>query len=401
MQRFGPYEVYECIGVGGMASVHRATLELADGTIRDVALKRMLPQLADLEHLVEDFVREARLAAQLDHPNIVKILHLGKIGATYFMTMELVHGDSLVSALKKACVMKDPAPIGVVTQIMIELCDALEYCSNAVDSDGQPLRVVHRDLSPSNLLLGDDGHLKVIDFGVAKAVSGRFATETGLLKGKLGYMSVEALDRATLDPRADLFSAGVVMWELLAGRRLFRAADEMEVVERIRSGTVLPPSVCNTSCPTELDDIVMKAIDRDRDRRWQTAKSMRTALEEVRRFYASQCTPREVVRWKDRLHAESSMSIATMRANTDAVAPARSAWRALTESGDPRGAMRALSDAEDEIEEAWRTIGEDSWLDAMELAEVAEAEVPVPDPFAREAPQVGEFKIFFRHKDIR
>jgi eukaryotic-like serine/threonine-protein kinase len=366
VQQFGPYDVYECIGVGGMATVHHATLELPDGTVRDVALKRLLPQFAEDEGFIDDFVREARLAAQLDHPNIIKILHLGKYGRTYFIAMELVRGDSLMHVLTKALLMKEVAPIGVVTMLMLELCSVLEYVSNTVDTAGEPLRVVHRDLSPSNLLIADDGHLKVIDFGVAKAVSGRFATETGLLKGKLGYMSCEALDHETLDPRHDIFSAGVVMWELLAGKRLYRGEDEAEIIERIRSGSALPPSVRNPSCPTELDDIVMKAIQRDRAQRWQSGKEMRSALEEVRRYYAAQCTAREVVRWKKRLRRESSMSIASMRAQSEVESP--------------------LEDL----------------LDARELAGVAAVERP-EDPYAdyrAETIDDGDIKVFFHHRDL-
>lgn len=305
--RFGPYTIYECLGAGGMASVHHATVVAAAGTT-DVALKRLLPQLAEDKAFVDAFIREAKLAAQLHHPNIVRILELGRIGRTYYIAMELVRGHSLQSVMKKARVAGQLAPIGVVVSLMIELCDVLDYVTNSIDENGEPLRVVHRDLTPGNLMVVDDGHLKVIDFGVAKAMAGRFVTNTGLIKGKLGYMSVEALAGEPLDQRADLFSAGVVMWELLAGKRLFSGKDERELIQRVRTARIQPPSRHNPNCPIELDEITMRALERDRDERWQTASAIREALEEVRRYYGAHATPQGVTKWKRKLRRESSMT---------------------------------------------------------------------------------------------
>ncbi|MGE5184252.1 MAG: serine/threonine protein kinase, partial [Acidobacteriota bacterium] len=242
--RFGSYRVHECIGTGGMATVHRAILELEDGDEVEVALKRLLPQLADDRRLVDDFIREARLASQLVHPNIARILEAGRNGKTYFIAMELVHGSSLVSLLRKTHVQKKQTPIGVVLALAVEMCEALDHAHDR--------QIVHRDLSPSNLLVGDDGHLKVIDFGVAKALAGQLQTSSGLAKGKLGYMSVEAIGGKQLDARADLFSAGVVMWELLAARRLFRGNNEYEVIVQIQRGDVPAPSRYHPECPVEL-----------------------------------------------------------------------------------------------------------------------------------------------------
>jgi serine/threonine-protein kinase len=156
-------------------------------------------------------------------------------------------------------------------------------------------------------LIADDGHLKVIDFGVAKALSGRFMTNTGMIKGKLGYMSVEALGGKDLDSRTDIFSAGVVMWEMLAGRRLFTGKDELSVIQQVRTATIPRPSLFNMNCPLELDEIVMKALQRYRDERWDTAAAMRFALDEVRRYYGDHATPLGVSRWKRKLRRESSV----------------------------------------------------------------------------------------------
>lgn len=285
-ERFGAYSVYECLGSGGMASVHRATIEIGAGVVREVALKRLLPQLVGDPLFVEDFIREAKLAAQLDHPNIVHILELGEVGSTYFIAMELVRGVSLVTLMKHAYATKRSAPIGVVVALISELCDALDYAACGRGIYGQPLKIIHRDLTPSNMIVTDGGRLKIIDFGVAKAMSGKFMTNTGMIKGKLGYMSVEALAGGkALDARSDLFSVGVVAWELLAGRRLFRGVNEYETITKIRTGEIVPPSTHNAEVPAELDAIVMTALARDRDDRWPDAAAMRAALDRLRPYY--------------------------------------------------------------------------------------------------------------------
>jgi serine/threonine protein kinase len=293
-ERFGAYRVYECLGAGGMATVHRASIELEGDETREVALKRLLPQYADDKRFVEDFIREGKLAAELQHPNIVRILEVGRIGRTYFIAMDLVRGRSLISLMRKAFVKRNPAPIGVVIALMSELCDALEHAHDA--------QIVHRDLTPSNLIVTDRGHLKIIDFGVAKTLVGNLQTSSGLAKGKLGYMASEAIGGKQLDTRADIFSAGVVMWELLATRRLFRGENEYEVIVQIREGLVAPPSQQNPNCPRELDDIVIQALAKSREERWSSAGEMRDAINELRRYYPS--TTHDVLQWMECLADE-------------------------------------------------------------------------------------------------
>jgi eukaryotic-like serine/threonine-protein kinase len=293
-ERFGAYTVYECLGAGGMATVHRASIELEDDETREVALKRLLPQYTEDKRFVDDFIREAKLAAELQHPNIVRILELGRIGRTYFIAMDLVRGRSLMALMRKAFVQRKPPPIGVVIALMTELCDALEHAHDA--------QIVHRDLTPSNLIVTDDGHLKIIDFGVAKALVGNLQTSSGLAKGKLGYMSSEAIGGKQLDTRADIFSAGVVMWELLATKRLFKGKNEYEVIVQIREGLTAPPSQHNPDCPRELDDIALIALAKSREDRWSSAGEMRDAIGELRRYY--QASAGDVVRWIRSLFVE-------------------------------------------------------------------------------------------------
>ena len=336
VERFGPYEIHERLGAGGMAVVHHATIEIARGVRRDLALKRLLPQVAHSKVFVDSFIREARLAAQLHHPNIVQILELGRVKGSYFIAMELVRGSSLVSLMVGARKAKRPAPIGVVIAILGELCDALEYATNATDNYGEPLRIVHRDLSPSNLLITGAGQLKIIDFGVAKALTGgEFKTNSGLIKGKLGYMSPEAMSGKALDARADIFSAGVIAWELIAGRRLFKAKADEDIVSLVRDAAIARPSSCNAACPTELDAIVLKALAPARDDRWSSAASLLAALAALRRFYGNQCGARDVAAWVAEVSPPPSdaSTTARLRLQTDREPPSRAISEAAPRAG--------------------------------------------------------------------
>jgi eukaryotic-like serine/threonine-protein kinase len=301
-ERFGAYKLHECLGAGGMALVYRATIDIGGGVIREVALKRLLPQLANDKKFVEDFVREAKLAANLNHPNIVRILELGRTNGVYFIAMELVSGQSLLQLMKLAWANRVVTPIGVCVAIFAELLDALDYASTAVDQEGEPMDLVHRDLSPSNLIITDDGHVKIIDFGVAKTLTGKFMTSSGMVKGKLSYMAMETLTGSNIDKRADIFSIGVVMWELITGRRLFRGQNEYEVITKVREGATEPPSTYNAACTPELDEIVMHALAKSRDERWPSAGVMRNALSTVLRQFRH--TAKDVVAWKEGLIPE-------------------------------------------------------------------------------------------------
>ncbi len=293
--RFGPYSVFECLGAGGMATVHRASIELEDGDVYEVALKRLLPQLADDKRFVEDLIREGKLAAQLEHPNIVRILELGRIGRTYFIAMDLVRGRSLMTLLQKAVVRGLRPGVGIVLALMHETLDALDHAHTA--------QIVHRDLTPSNLIVTDDGHLKIIDFGVAKSLVGTLQTQSGLAKGKVGYMAIEGISGKPVDARADIFSAGVVMWELLALRRLFHGESDIEAMNAVNAGIVEPPSRFNPDCSPEVDAVVLRALRKSREERWDSAGEMADAIAQLRLFYPS--GEREVLNWVDDLFSDT------------------------------------------------------------------------------------------------
>src|SRR3954465_2680605 len=218
---FGPYLVYERLGVGGMATVHRALERGVEGFERVVALKRLLPHLAEDASFIKSFVREAKLASLLSHVNIVQIYELGRVGSEYFISMEYIDGRDIRRILRHARKVTGPPPINITVGMLLQLCDALDYAHTKSDEQGQPLLLVHRDVSPSNVLVTSAGHLKVIDFGIAKAQSSHLRTQTGRVKGKLAYMAPEAVAGKDLDSRSDLWAAGVILHELLTARPLF------------------------------------------------------------------------------------------------------------------------------------------------------------------------------------
>lgn len=296
-EMYGPFEVLERLGVGGMATVHRAIERGIEGFAREVALKRLLPHLAEDEQFVRRFVREAKLASLLQHGNIVQLHELGRVGASYFISMEYIAGRDLRIAIRQARRVVGPPPLAISLAILAELLDALDYAHNRCDESGQPLGLVHRDISPSNLIIGESGHLKVIDFGVARASQGALQTQTGGIKGKLSYLSPEILTGRPLDGRADLFSASVIAYELLTTAPLFTGDSEFQTMDRLQRMVPPPPSAKNREVPPELDAIVLKGLAKEPERRWSSAAEMRTALAELAVRHRLHATSREVAGW--------------------------------------------------------------------------------------------------------
>ena len=296
-EMYGPFEVLERLGVGGMATVHRAIERGAAGFRREVALKRLLPHLAEDEAFLRMFVREAKLASMLQHPNIVQIHELGRVGASYFISMEYIAGRDLRAAIWRARRVVGPPPVAVTMAILTELCDALDYAHTRRDEAGEPVGVIHRDISPSNLLIDETGRLKVIDFGVAKATQGQLQTQTGGLKGKLSYMPPEMLAGGAVDGRSDLFSASIIAHELLTTAPLFTGESEFQTMDRVQRMAPPPPSARNRDCPPELDAIVLKGLAKDPDRRWSSAAEMRGALAELAVGAGLHATGRDVAGW--------------------------------------------------------------------------------------------------------
>jgi serine/threonine protein kinase len=297
-EHFGPYLVYERLGVGGMATVHRALEQSDDGEGRIIALKRLLPHLAEDATFIKAFVREAKLASLLNHLNIVQIYELGRVGTEYFISMEYIDGRDIRRLLRHARKVTGPPPIYVTVGLMLQLCDALDYAHHRVDENGNPLGLVHRDISPSNLIVTSTGQLKIIDFGIAKAQSSQLRTQTGRVKGKLAYMAPEAVSGSRdLDARSDIWAAGVILHEMITARPLFASKNEYQTLLKVQKGDILPPSTFNQACPPELDAIVFRSLARDPDDRFESASDLREELLALKKQYALQTGFRELAGW--------------------------------------------------------------------------------------------------------
>ena len=308
-QEFGSYFVYEQLGVGGMATVHRAETRGPDGFRKAIALKRLLPQAAASPETVRSFVDEGRLASSLHHANVAQAYDLGRVDDTYFIAMELVPGPTLGQIIRRCNEVGASIPIPIAIHMLIQICDALDYTHTLEDDFGRPLDLVHRDVSPANVIVSNTGIVKLIDFGIAKAeLSSRNVTKVGSIKGKVGYIAPE-YQRGKLDARADLFGIGVIAHELLTGRKLFQVKNELESLRRVREMTVEPPSRRNRAVPTDLDDVVLLALRRDPAERWQSANAMRIALMNVARAYHNIPTTVDIQNWVERLFARSEDSV--------------------------------------------------------------------------------------------
>lgn len=276
-ETYGPYLVYEQIGKGGMATVHRAELTRPGGTQR-VALKRLFPTLQ--RELVALFLDEARLLKYLEHPNIATTYDSGRVFGTYFIAMEHVRGPTLKELVAHCGVTVGPVPEPITLNLAAQLCDALDHAHNRCDENGKPLGIIHRDVTPTNIIVSEAGILKLIDFGLAKAKITTEHTAVGVIKGKFGYVAPEYVG-GKLDHRADLWAVGILMYELLTSRRLFDGADAFETMMRVREMPIPRPSIANPKVTPEIDEIVMTALERDPARRWQSAAAMRDQIRAV------------------------------------------------------------------------------------------------------------------------
>jgi serine/threonine-protein kinase len=294
----GRYAVFHPIDAGGMATVHFGMSSGAIGFARPVAIKRLHSRLSADVGARSMFVDEARLAARIHHPNVVQTLDVVEDGAELLLVMEYVHGESLARLAK--LVKEGPAepmPIPIALAVMIDVLHGLHAAHEAVGDDGLPLKIIHRDVSPQNILVGVDGVARLFDFGVAKAEGRVHTTENGAVKGKLAYMAPEQLRGEELERRVDVFAAGIVLWELLTGRRLFQGPADGGVVllDKILNGDIDPPSRHVPSVDPALDSIVARALNRDASARFPTAHEMAGALEKLGRH----ATSTNVAHWVD------------------------------------------------------------------------------------------------------
>ncbi len=280
--RFGKYRLVERLGRGGMAEVWKALVSGPAGFQRTLVVKRILPHLVEDPHFIQMFIAEARLSARLNHGNIVQVYELGDVAGEYYLAMEYVHGRDLVDVMRAQLLRGMPDP-GLAVYAVREISRALGYAHALTDDRGVPLRLIHRDVSPSNVMLGFDGMVKLLDFGIAKALSeaSENQTQTGTLKGKFGYMSPEQVEGRPFDHRADLFAVGIVLHEALCGRRLFKGAGELQTIAMVRETKVEPPSRTNPAVPPELDRICLRALARRPEDRYPSCDELASDLDQV------------------------------------------------------------------------------------------------------------------------
>ncbi len=290
----GKYKLVKLIAAGGMAEVYLAKQAGAAGFEKLVCLKRILPHLARDKQFVEMFLNEARLAARLDHPNIVSIFDLGETNGNYFIAMEFIDGPNLRAVGKRAAELNELLPVPEVVKIISMAAAGLQYAHDLTDEQGRPLGLVHRDISPDNILVHRNGAAKVVDFGIAKAANSSGATRTGTLKGKVAYMPPEQLRGSTLDRRTDVFALGVVLYEMLAGKRPWDADSEVALIGKIMTEEAPPLAEVRPDLPEELLAIVERALAKDREQRYQSCHEFQNDLEQLLLNLGQTITPARV-----------------------------------------------------------------------------------------------------------
>jgi len=284
MSGFGKYRLLRKLGSGGMAEAYLAEQEGHAGFARTVVVKRVLPHLADKPEFTRMLVHEARIAARLQHDNIAQIYDLGHVGDTYFITMEYVAGVDL-SMLSELADSHHRAPLalGAVARIILDVCAGLHHAHRATDTLGRPLGLVHRDVSPPNIMVTPEGTAKIIDFGVAKATEEVGETATGALKGKHAYMSPEQVRGRPVDARSDQFAVGILLWELVSWQRLFRRDADFLTVRAVVEDEAPTLSMLRPGLPERLDHIAARALEKDPDDRYASCEELADDLEDLAR----------------------------------------------------------------------------------------------------------------------
>jgi len=268
------YRVVEKLESGGMAEVFRAESEGLQGFRKQVAIKRVLPHLSSKKKFIQMFLDEARLSAQLSHSNCVQVFDIGVGDNAFFIVMEFVDGANLKSVIEALKKQNREFPVECAVYIALEICKGLAYAHELTDQQGVPLHIVHRDISPPNVLITKFGEIKIVDFGLAKANSQLEKSEPGIIKGKFSYLSPEAAMGQEVDARTDVFAVGIMLWELLAGQRLFLGDTDFQTVKKVQAAVVPSISQINRHVPAELERIINKSLARDPTQRYQTAREL-------------------------------------------------------------------------------------------------------------------------------
>jgi eukaryotic-like serine/threonine-protein kinase len=291
------YRISRRIGVGGMAEVFLAVQRSHGGFEKIVVVKRIFEHLSDDDPFVSMFLEEARLAASLHHPNIVQIFDIDRDDAGYFIVMEYLAGETLADLFDDLRERGEAMPAPIACRVAAGVAAGLHAAHTSVDLHGQPQLIVHRDVTPSNIILCYDGVTRLVDFGVAKARSRNARTQTGFIKGKMSYLAPEQVDEAPVDARTDVFQLGIVLHELVTGQRLFRGQSDMERMSAVIGQTIARPSTLNPAVPPALDAIILRALERDRVRRTGSADQLRRELEAMLRDLGQPVSDSDVAEW--------------------------------------------------------------------------------------------------------
>ena len=348
----GRYAIYDRIAAGGMAAVHVARLAGEGGFARTVAVKRLHPQFALDPEFVAMFLDEARLAARIRHPNVVATVDIVNGDGELFLVMEYVEGESLSTLLRIARERAIRVAVDIAAGVMAQALQGLHAAHEARNDLGEPLDIVHRDVSPQNMLVGTDGVVRVLDFGVAKALGKLHTTREGQLKGKLGYLAPEQVMGHPVTRRSDVFAAAVVLWETLAGQRLFSAESEGNVLRRIMDGVVEPPSKHADGIPPALEAVVLRGLAKEPAERFDTALAMAEAIEAA----TAAATTRAVGHWLrelagERLEGRARLVAAIESSSASATRRRRPSWtrpsapRTPASRSPPTARGRRLRDA--------------------------------------------------------
>ncbi|MBL8744075.1 MAG: serine/threonine protein kinase, partial [Myxococcales bacterium] len=272
----GRYQIFEAFAAGGMASVHLGRMKGDAGFARTVAIKQLHASFAEDSAIVSTILDEARLASRIQHPNVVSTLDVVMEGADILLVLEYVHGDSLARLLRSSA---SAPPLAVANAVLAGALHGLHAAHEATSETGEPLGIVHRDVSPQNVLVGVDGLARVLDFGIAKARGRLQTTREGQVKGKLAYMAPEQIRLGEVGRATDVFAAGIVYWEALTGQRLFAGENEGHVMTKVLEAPIARPSSIRPEVSKEIDDIVARALSRDPSARFATARDFAIAIE--------------------------------------------------------------------------------------------------------------------------
>lgn len=294
-ETIGRYEVVGRLAMGGMAEILLGRLRGPSGFERAVVVKRILPHLAEQPAFVDMFLDEARLAARIQHRNVVQVHELGQDGKNLFLTMEYLEGENTAGIVRRSLVLEQEIGVALCAYIVAEACAGLHAAHELKDADGRPLNLVHRDVSPQNIFVTYGGGVRVLDFGIAKAADRTAHTEVGQLKGKFEYMAPEQCRGKAVDRRCDVFALGIVLYELLTRRRLFKRETKLAVLEAVCREMPLPPSKVIEGCPESLDRVAMKALAKRADERYQSAAELRRDLMGVVRELLGPEDPEDVL----------------------------------------------------------------------------------------------------------